>query len=468
MLKPFYFWVFSKIFLGLYRFLFWPLAFLVLQISEPFHFFLLSQKIKKSLSLRRQAILRLKNLEELKKTPSCFPNSAPWVWFHCSSGEVEYAKPLLRSLKAEGKVQILLTYFSPSILPLLKKEESQLAHMILPLPWDRPRPMQSLLKIFAPKAILIAHSDLWPEMLCQAQKAKVPVLYFSARFSAASCSFFKYAFLHFVLSFLSKSPCQVHCIDKKDKKELQKAFPFLNLQHGGNTRVDERLYQKEQKKTFPSSSLSLLSPLKERKEVVFIAGSTWPKDEAFFLFLARHFSKPFSSYKPVRWILVPHEPRKDRIKSLLHQCKEQNLKTCLYSQAKEWPKDEILLVDQVGILANIYQFGHIALVGGGWGSRSHSLLEPFAWGLPLLVGPHCQNQPEFRWMQNLSLPSVPVTGSPPKALNIVSSFSRGKDLFSDLLKIMGDLNQKERVQQAFQMACHEHGGGGALRRLWNG
>ena len=51
-----------------------------------------------------------------------------------------------------------------------------------------------------------------------------------------------------------------------------------------------------------------------------------------------------------------------------------------------------LLVDQVGVLASLYGSGGMAYVGGGFGRAGlHSVLEPAAWGLPVVFGPRWQN-----------------------------------------------------------------------------
>jgi 3-deoxy-D-manno-octulosonic-acid transferase len=48
-----------------------------------------------------------------------------------------------------------------------------------------------------------------------------------------------------------------------------------------------------------------------------------------------------------------------------------------------------LLVDRTGVLAALYGAGELAYVGGGFGRAGlHSVLEPAAWGRPVLMGPN--------------------------------------------------------------------------------
>ena len=52
----------------------------------------------------------------------------------------------------------------------------------------------------------------------------------------------------------------------------------------------------------------------------------------------------------------------------------------------------LLVVDRVGLLATLYGAGQMAFVGGGFGrSGLHSVLEPAAWGVPVIFGPHWRN-----------------------------------------------------------------------------
>ena len=52
----------------------------------------------------------------------------------------------------------------------------------------------------------------------------------------------------------------------------------------------------------------------------------------------------------------------------------------------------ILVIDSVGLLAQIYQYAHLAYVGGGMGNKGlHNILEPVVFGVPVFVGKNFQN-----------------------------------------------------------------------------
>jgi 3-deoxy-D-manno-octulosonic-acid transferase len=55
---------------------------------------------------------------------------------------------------------------------------------------------------------------------------------------------------------------------------------------------------------------------------------------------------------------------------------------------------DVLIVDRVGVLARLYSLSHLAVVGGGFGSGVHNVLEPASLGLPVIFGPRYQKSPE--------------------------------------------------------------------------
>jgi 3-deoxy-D-manno-octulosonic-acid transferase len=72
-------------------------------------------KIKKGLELREAVNGRAPWIKLLPPTP-------PTVWFHCASGEFEYAKPVIALIKKElPQLKIVVTYFSPTYVDQIRK-----------------------------------------------------------------------------------------------------------------------------------------------------------------------------------------------------------------------------------------------------------------------------------------------------------------------------------------------------------
>jgi 3-deoxy-D-manno-octulosonic-acid transferase len=64
----------------------------------------------------------------------------------------------------------------------------------------------------------------------------------------------------------------------------------------------------------------------------------------------------------------------------------------------EWSGAEIIIVDKIGLLSNLYSLSKIAYVGGGFGSGIHNLLEPAVFGVPVIFA---KNNAKFEEAQNL-------------------------------------------------------------------
>ena len=70
----------------------------------------------------------------------------------------------------------------------------------------------------------------------------------------------------------------------------------------------------------------------------------------------------------------------------------------LYSKANEKSilTVNVLIIDNIGLLSNIYQFGDTAYIGGGFGAGIHNILEAVAFGLPVVFGPNYRKSNEAK------------------------------------------------------------------------
>jgi 3-deoxy-D-manno-octulosonic-acid transferase len=109
---------------------------------------------------------------------------------------------------------------------------------------------------------------------------------------------------------------------------------------------------------------------------IFIAGSTWPEDEKLITELIHHVHDDW------KFIIAPHEISEKHISQLISGIRK---KTVRYSQLDQ-QEYEVLIIDNIGMLSSVYQYGNIAYVGGGLGRGLHNILEPAAFGLPVIFG----------------------------------------------------------------------------------
>jgi 3-deoxy-D-manno-octulosonic-acid transferase len=173
----------------------------------------------------------------------------------------------------------------------------------------------------------------------------------------------------------------VGAIDESDAARLVKLGVLQDaVRITGDTRYDQVWARVA--RVDPHSPL--LSPLVSDRLTV-VAGSTWPSDERMLL---NAWGKLKASRPALRLVIAPHEPTRAHLEPIERWARDAGLRSALLSEDRHVADWDVLVVDQVGVLGELYSVGDIAFVGGGFHSAGlHSVLEPAAAGLPVLFGP---------------------------------------------------------------------------------
>lgn len=358
-----------------------------------------------------------------------FPQNQKPIWIHCASGEFEYAKPVIKRLKAKTQTPILVTYFSPSIKKAI--ENFQGVDMSCPLPWDKPEDWKAFILHHQPQALLIARTDTWPQMLRQAKLHSIPTLLFAATLvenSGRARGLSRY-FSKIIFSYLDT----IYCVSEEDKEIFAKLGRWENTFVAGDTRYDQVVERLKNPK--------IISPFVVKPSTpTFVAGSTWPEDEAVLLPTLASLKGP--SYKnQIRTVLVPHEPHLDHIKELEMACTRLGLTHDRYSKLKSVWDSEVLIVDQIGILAELYLIGSVAFVGGSFRKTVHSVMEPLAAGCYTILGPLHKNNREA-----LSFQTVSTSIGIPMVLA-----AQDKDDFAKKMKVILELSPEVLKESQIQI-----------------
>lgn len=319
-----------------------------------------------------------------KQAPQIPLNFQNGFWIHAASGEFEYAKPLLRELAAcYPNIPRIVTYTSPSYQKQVAKDP--FVSLALPLPWDSFRNMQNFLKLLRPRSLFISRTDLWPNCLRATAQIQCPILLFS--FSRSRISWGQRLWLWWVEPFLSG----VDCASDEDFSNLKasKIFSDTKISVSGDTRYDQVFHRINNPRPIKTG----LAP--QIRDAVLILGSTWPEDEAVVIPCF-----PELIRTGTRIVLVPHEVESSHLQKIEDQLKNLKVNFQKYSEANIWTSP-VLLVDQVGILAELYNWASVAFVGGSFKQKVHSVMEPLACGLPCITGPFIQNNREALEFQKI-------------------------------------------------------------------
>ena len=352
----------------IYQYFFYPVGFCILQFLRPF----LNSKTRQMISDKNKSFFVIKRgsrAEISKNRP---------FWIHAASGEIEYARPVIRDLKTRfPEIPVIVTYSSPSAKKILAGLEVDAWGT---LPWDFYGSCEHFLKMWRPRCMLIARTDVWPVMASACHDQNIPSLLFAATFASNSSRL--RGISGFVTAWALGKLTQIHCVSEADVEQLNRIALNTPVEVHGDTRFDQVFHRLQYPKP-------LKLALKPRGEVpVLVAGSTWPEDE-------RALIPAFSHLRgECQMILAPHEIQDFHLAAIERDLRSAGLTYCRYTRAHSWTNEDVLIADVVGVLAELYTWGNFAFVGGSFRKQVHSVMEPLAAGLPVLVGPYHANNRE--------------------------------------------------------------------------
>lgn len=359
----------DSLFFFLYRFFFLPTVVWLLHFLRP----ILPSKLRLMIAERQDH--RWLNLP-----------TKP-IWIHASSGEIEYAKSLIRELKDRyPQIPLLVTYFSPSAKRLVKDFWG--IDQLIPLPWDRKDLVTKFIHFFQPRMALFARTDVWPEFAFQLRMNRIPSALFSATLSDSSSR--SKGVAQFLNRWALHQLSCVFCVSDEDKLNFQKMKVRTPLVVAGDTRFDQVLFRVKNPKP-------LRFAFDRGQKPIFVCGSTWPEDEAVLFPALQHFISSGG-----RVIFAPHEISESHQQHLLKLIAQNQWSYQFYSKSEHW-LSQVLLIDEVGILPEVYAWGSMGFVGGSFKQKVHSVMEPLAAGLPVAVGPHHTNNREAIRFQHVLL-----------------------------------------------------------------
>ncbi len=335
------------------------------------------------------------------------------IIIHCSSGEFEYAKPVIREIKARNPNQkVFVSYFSPTYRKTI--ESTPGVDFSFPAPWDSQSSIAEFLHHHKPVAYLIARTDVWPGMVSQCFKHKIPTVLFSATLASTSKRM-KSPFSRFIAAKTLEYVSHVFCVTDADATNFKSLGYKGVIGVLGDTRFDQVLHRIQNPKPLKEH----LKPANKNKTIV--CGSTWPQDEAVLF-------EAFAQLKSaMKFIVAPHEPTAMHLHDIETQLAQRGLTSARYSTATNFDVN-VLLIDQVGILADMYKWGTFAFVGGSFRKTVHSVMEPLASGCITFFGPlHLNNREALLFKGLLSRNRLNLAYSVSTAGNLSKQIQNLKD-----------------------------------------
>ena len=342
------------------------------------------------------------------------------IWFHVASvGEAMSILPLIESCIEEKKIdKILLTSITLSSGKILKKKFSQnvkVFHQFLPL--DISVWTNKFLDHWKPNLSIFIDSEIWPNLISQISKKKIPLLLINARITKKSFDRWK-----LIIGFAKKifEKFDLCIASNKESESFLKILGAKNIKNYGNLKFSKI-------KTELNNKLDSDFLIKIENRKIWCGASTHPTEE---ILCAKSHLKIKEKYKNILTIIIPRHI--DRIKTIYEELSKLNLKIVLSSSLSQVDaKTDVILVDSYGESLKFYNISKYVFLGKSLTTSltkdsGQNPIEPARLGCKIFHGPYVSNFAEiYKYFNELGI-SKEVNSSNELSLSLVEEFKDNK------------------------------------------
>ncbi len=297
------------------------------------------------------------------------------IWFHvCSLGEARALAPIMALL--EGR-EISISTITHTGHAEASKYEAEVRYL----------PYEAMLPFWVNKHqyLVVLEAEFWYLLFAVAKARGAKVVLLNARMTERS--FPKYMKLRWLYVQMFKRVDKIFCQSSADKERFE-ALGATNIEVVGNIKLAQKIVSTKQY-------------VKPNSEVI-VAASTHADEEELIV-------DAFLEYKKERHsklVVVPRHPERfEAVYSLLEEMKDEWITLSRWSEVQDFEAD-IILVDAMGELNNIYAISDVAIIGGAFREDvgGHNPLEPAHFGCKIITGEHAFMQQElFKYVHNVQV-----------------------------------------------------------------
>ena len=305
------------------------------------------------------------------------------VFIHMSSvGEFNLSKELIEKL-LEKKEKIIISVMTDTGKEAVTKaygNNNNIKIMFFPL--DDYFVLRKVYKNFSVKKTVIIETEIWPNLYSAAERHS-ELYIINGRLTEKNMKTYR-KIKPLIKKTLNKvKKIMIQSEEDKDRYldlgvKKEKIYVFKNLKYSIKYEI---VSEKEKKELFDNYIIN------GRK--IIVCGSTRPGEEKIWL----EVFKEININSVYQLIIVPRHL--DRISKIADEIKqtfgEEN-----FSLLSENKKNDIILVDKMGVLRDFYQLADFVFVGGTLVNiGGHSILEPLYYGKMPIIGEYYQNIEEI-------------------------------------------------------------------------
>ncbi len=311
------------------------------------------------------------------------------IWVHSVSvGETIAAAPMIRRLQKQyPEATLLVTTMTPTGSAQVKKIfGSSVEHCYAP--YDMPVAIARFLSRTHPALLVIMETELWPNLIHACHRRAIPVVLANARLSAKSAA--GYAKVGRLARPMLRELSVIAAQTKADGERFaQLGVGSEALEVTGNIKFDLQLDAALRQK----AALLKKQWQGSNARPVWLAASTHRGEDEIIL---AAFSQVLAQRPDLLLVLVPRHP--ERFDEVAALCSEAGYRLQRRSDggaddgSQLESRVQIVLGDTMGELLSFCGASDITFVGGSLVDvGGHNLIEPAAWGVPVLSGPHLFN-----------------------------------------------------------------------------
>jgi 3-deoxy-D-manno-octulosonic-acid transferase len=295
------------------------------------------------------------------------PLKSDGIWFHsCSFGEAKAIKPLVDALPKALLRMSTTTQTGFTAIGDYTEQRRYLPFEALLFGWLRPQ-----------KVLVVMEAEFWYLLFALAQKRGAKTLLINARMSDRS--FPKYQKMAWLYRQIFKHIDEVYAQTGLDKERLE-MLGASNVTVTGNIKLSE----------LPSATKSLQKP----SSLLLCGASTHEGEEKIIL---EAFVDLKKEQQDVKLLLVPRHPERfAKVASEVERfAKQESYTWQRYSEQEDLVSD-IIVVDKLGELVNLYAISDIVILGGAFEPiGGHNAAEAAQFGCKIISGKHYFNQKDI-------------------------------------------------------------------------
>ena len=308
------------------------------------------------------------------------------IWIHAVSvGELQAVDPLLRELtRVRPGAEFVISTTTTTARDIARTRYPEIPVRLYPL--DFSWCVQRVLNSLRPQLIVLVELEVWPQMVLEAYRRGIPIVIVNGRISERSVK--RFALGAPIVRPLFSRITEVHASDSRCAErfvrfgvESSRVFELgnLKLDRWPLSRPSEIRRRYETQFGYPRSTLR------------WVAGCTHPGEEELIL---AAFQELRTRFGDLSLLLAPRHI--ERAGAVATRASEHGFSVRLthgsFGESGVVEAPEVVVLNQVGKLAELYADADVAFVGGSLIERGgHNILEPVLAGVATLHGPHMSN-----------------------------------------------------------------------------